>query len=113
MIEASHFRKNIRDLLELLASDEQQLAYERDVPHIDITRELVSMWFDDQYHPGDHRLRASFSAEELAALDEFHRFYSSRASQLPASHGTVRTWLACPTWREIMSNAQRTARRIA
>ena len=113
MIEAAQLRKNIRELLELLASEEQQIAYERDVPHVDITRELVSMWFDDQYHPDDPSLPSSFSSEELAALDEFHRFYGSRADRLPESKGTVRTWLACPLWREIMSQAQHTHEKIA
>jgi hypothetical protein len=105
-------RNNIIEVLELLASGEKQLAYERDVPHVDITAELVCMWFNDQYHPG-RGFDTFFSSDELAALAEFHRFYDERVDRLPESQGTVRTWLASPPWREIMHEAQRTLNRIA
>jgi uncharacterized protein YhaN len=104
----AQLRKNIRELLQLLASEDAQLAYERDVRHVDITAELVCMWFDDQYHPDSPHFAAAFSLHELAVLAEFHQFYDSRVNRLPESAGTVRTWLACPLWREIMAQAQRT-----
>jgi len=106
--DASPRRKQVIELLQLFASEEQQLAYERDVPHVDITVELVCMWFDDQYHPRQRHFESCFSPNELAALDEFHRFYDDRVDRLPESLGTVRTWLACPIWREVMKQAQRT-----
>jgi hypothetical protein len=105
-------RKQIVELLQLFASEEQQLAYERDVPHVDITAELVCMWFNDQYHPG-RGFDQFFSPDELAALDEFHRFYDQRVNRLPESQGTVRTWLASPVWREVMEQARRTLERVA
>ena len=88
------------------------MAYERDVPHVDITAELVCMWFNDQYHPG-RGFDTFFSPDELAALDEFHRFYDERVDRLPESQGTVRTWLASPIWREVMEQARRTLERVA
>ncbi|HMC98220.1 MAG TPA: hypothetical protein VKG92_11230 [Flavobacteriales bacterium] len=103
----------IIDLLQLLASEERQLAYEQNVPHVDITAELVCMWFDDQYHPTDALFASSFSADELAALAEFHQFYDQRNDHLPESKGTVRTWLADHSWRAIMGKAQETLTRIA
>jgi hypothetical protein len=105
-------RNNIIEILELLGSEEKQLAYERDVPHVDITAELVCMWFNDQYHP-DRGFEALFSSDELAALARFHRFYDERVDRLPESQGTVRTWLADPLWREIMQQAQTTLKQIA
>src|SRR5690349_353088 len=105
-------RGNIIEILKLLASEEEQLAYERDVPHVDITNELVCMWFDDQYHP-DRGLAAVFAPDELAALARFHRFYNERVDRLPDSQGTVRTWLADPLWRQIMEQAQEALKRIA
>lgn len=105
-------RNNITEILKLLASEEKQLAYERDVPHVDITAELVCMWFDDQYHPGGG-FDAFFSPNELAALARFHQFYDERVDRLPGSQGTIRTWLADPFWREIMREAQETLKRIA
>ena len=98
--------------MQLFASEEQQLAYEHDVPHVDITAELVCMWFDDQYHPG-RGFDQFFSPDEMAVLDEFHRFYDERVDRLPESQGTVRTWLASPIWREVMEHARRTLERVA
>jgi len=103
---------NIIEILELLASEENQLAYERDVPHVDITAELVSMWFKDQYQLGKG-FDAFFSPDELAALARFHRFDDERVDRLPERKGTVRTWLADSLWRQIMQQAEATLRQIA
>ena len=103
----------ITDLLQLLASEKRQLAYERNVPHADFTAELVCMWFDDLYHPDDTFFTSCFSADELATLAEFHLFYDQRNDRLSESKGTVRTWLADRSWREIMRKAQETLSRIA
>ena len=112
MSNESPTRKHIIQLLQLFASEEQQLAYERDVSHVDITKELVCMWFNDQYYPG-RGFDEFFSPDESAALDEFHRLYEERVDRLPESQGTVRTWLASPIWREVMEQAQRTLERVA
>jgi hypothetical protein len=105
-------RDTIIGLLELLASEEEQLAYERDVPHVDITTELVCMWFDDQYHP-ERGFDTLFSPDELSALSKFHQFYDERVNRLPKSLGTVRTWLADSVWQEIMKQAQTTLKNMA
>jgi hypothetical protein len=106
-------KPEIIDVLRLLASEDEQLAYEREVPHVNITTELLCMWFDDQYHPDDAFFRACFTTDELLALAEFNRFYDERTKSLPASQGTVRTWLNSPAWREIMQKASDTLARIA
>jgi hypothetical protein len=111
MSNASPRRQRVIEMLQLFASEDQQLAYERDVPHVDMTVELVCMWFDDQYRPKRH-FESCFRTEELAALDEFHNFYDHRVGQLPESQGTVRTWLASPVWREVMEQARKTLERL-
>jgi len=100
------------ELLKLLASEENQLAYERNVQHVDITSELVCMWFDDLYQPHDAFFISCFSADELAALADFDQFYDQRIGHLPESKGTVRTWLADSSWREVMAIARETLSRI-
>jgi hypothetical protein len=112
-VEIPNRKPHVIELLKLLASEERQLAYERDVPHVDITAELRCMWFDDQYHPDDAFFISCFTADELASLADFHRFYDERSQCLPESQGTVRTWLASPVWREVMQKAERTLERIA
>ena len=48
-------REQIRWVLETLASEEEQLAYERAVPHVDVTAELVEQWFTDLFHRKQRR----------------------------------------------------------
>lgn len=112
MNTGSSRRQQIIELLQLFLSEAEQLAYEREVPHVDITAELLSMWFDDQYHPKLRHFHSCFSAEEILALAEFHTFYDERTSKLPASQGTVRTWLESPIWREIMKKAADTLAKL-
>ena len=100
-------------MLQLLASEEEQLAYELAVPHVDITAELLCVWFDDLYHGKTPSVDSTFHGAELAALTEFHRYYDERVYDLPESHGTVRLWLASPVWRGIMEQARRTLERVA
>ena len=105
-------KRNVIELLELLASEDEQLAYEANVPHVDITLELVAMWFDDLCRGDGPPRDGVFAPDEQAALADFHRFYDGRRRRLPASEGTVRTWLANPAWREIMKEAHTTLERI-
>lgn len=112
MNNTSSRRRQLDELLQLLASEQQQLAYESEVRNVDITAELLCMWFDDQYHPQQRHFEHCFTPAELAALDEFHLFYNERVSRLPESQGTIRSWLASPVWREIMESARRTLERI-
>jgi len=110
----SQVRKNIIELLHCFASEEQQLDYERNVPHTNVPEELICMWFNDLYHPEDRLFSSCFTPEELTALDEFHRFYKERVDRLPDSRSNrIRTWLASPVWREVMERAQQTLERIS
>ena len=111
--EISDRRPHIVELLQLLASEEEQLDYEKNVPHVNITAELRCMWFDDHYHPDNAFFASCFTPDELAALAEFHRFYDEQKHHLPPSKGTVRTWLNSPVWRSIMLKAQLTLEQIA
>lgn len=99
------WRQVIREQLEMLASESQQLQYERTVPHVDITRELVAGWFDDSYHPNDADFRSCFAGGELHALAKFDATYEERLALLPPSHGSVKSWLASEIWHEVMTAA--------
>lgn len=97
----------------MLASENEQLTYERNVPHVDITAELVAGWFDDSYHPDDPHFQSCFSPVELLALAEFNAVFDANVPHLPKSGGTVRSWLASSVWREVMHAASKTRSRIA
>ena len=112
MNDTTSKRRRIIDLLELFSSEAAQLDYEKNVPHVDITIELISMWFDDEYHPKSKDLGDYFSANEIEFLDDFHQYYDSRVHDLPESNGTVQTWLNDPTWQEIMTKALQTLEKL-
>jgi hypothetical protein len=62
---AVDLRNNIVGLMRMLASKNEQLAYERDVPIANVPAELVCMWFDDFYHPEAGLFLEAFSPAEL------------------------------------------------
>jgi hypothetical protein len=100
-------KHRVRELLALLASEDDQLAYERDVPIAQVPAELLCMWFNDTYHPGPD-WSSHFTNRELEALARFHGIYERLSERLPKSPSTVRTWLADPLWRRIMAEAAAT-----
>ncbi len=107
-------RAAILDLMHVFANEERQLDLERAAPgHVDITKELFEKWFIDLYRPDDANFTSGFNQDELVDIAEFSHYIDDRRQQLPDSHGTIRTWLPNPVWREIMQKAQRTLERIA
>ena len=106
-------RARVREELSLFASAEEQLKYEANVPHVDITAELLCGWFDDSYYPNDPVFISCFSSAELEALADFTGYFDARMDGLPESMGTVNTWLKNPAWQEVMREASRTLSKIA
>jgi len=102
-------RKSIKEILEILASKENQIRYELDVPIANVPAELISMWFDDTYHPDSSQHKEAFSAEEQQILRSFNAFYDSRVDKLPK---TLDEMHASPLWDEIVKEAQRVCKSI-
>lgn len=110
MKDIPNTKGHIIELLQLLASEQKQLDYEKDVPIADVPAELLCMWFDDLYHPA--LVEAQFSPNEAAALAKFNAIYEIESRKLPRSSGTIRIWLADPTWRRIMVAANQALKEI-
>jgi hypothetical protein len=94
-------RANIINLLNLIASESDQLDYQRLAP-VNVANELVNQWFDDFYHPTYEQFKSEFSDEELASLAEFDAYYGARDAVLPDSLDEM---LKTEAWREIMAFA--------
>jgi hypothetical protein len=103
-----NWRQEVREELEILATEMEQVEYEKRVPHVDITQELLCGWFNDSYHPDDDEFKSHFTPVELAAMAAFNAFFDERIALLPESYGTVQNWLKCHVWREVMFEAQKT-----
>ena len=96
-------RANIINLLNLVASESDQLDYQKLAP-VNVANELLNQWFDDFYHPTAKQFTGEFSDEELASLMEFHAYYDARAAMLPDSLDEM---LNTEAWREVMHFAGR------
>lgn len=94
-------RANIINLLNLIASESDQLDYQERAP-VNVANELVNQWFGDFYHPTFDQFMSDFSSEELASLEEFHSRYESREAMLPDSLDEM---LKTRAWREMMGFA--------
>jgi len=94
-------RVNIINLLNLVASKDQQLQYMRMAP-VNVAFELVNQWFDDFYHPTDVHFASEFSIEELKLLKDFDDLYETRLPLLPDSAEKL---MSTPAWHEVMTQA--------
>ncbi|WP_180146916.1 hypothetical protein [Desulfoluna butyratoxydans] len=102
-------RKNIKEILDLISSKEEQIKYEKEVPIANVPAELICTWFDDLYHPQSKLHQEAFSDDEQQILDSFNTFYESRVGELPETLSEMHINLQ---WEEIIKEAQRVLRSI-
>lgn len=106
------WRTIVVEQLEMLASFDAQLEYDRNVSHVDVSQELVEGWFSDSYHPTDTAFRQCFSHEELEELDEFHATFDRALMALPASQGSMVSWQQTAPWTKVRDQAVRTLQKL-
>lgn len=94
---------NIINILNLIASESDQLDYQ-DVAPVNVASALVNQWFGDFYHPTYKEFDSELSDEELASLAEFDAYYDARVEALP---GSLDEMLKTEAWREIMAFAEK------
>lgn len=100
-ITTSPHRANIINVLNLIASRNDQLEYQRSAT-LNVANELVSQWFGDFYHSSHVEFISEFSTGELARLSQFNAYYEERLTALPDSlEGLHHTRV----WQEVMAFA--------
>jgi hypothetical protein len=108
-------RKNLIGFLRLLSSESEQVAYQKNVPYVNVSVELLGMWFSDLYFPEDPVLSSCFTQSELDAMARFNELYSDKRPALPYLErqpgirhpAELEEWLRSPLWREVMAEAGR------
>jgi hypothetical protein len=101
----SPLKINFIHLLQLLASADDQDRYQSEV-NVDISAELVCMWFDDFFALGEReRLAPLLSSRELELVEEFHRYYEARVDSLPRAYAELRE---SEQWCEVRRKASET-----
>ena len=101
-------RQSVIDVLEILASPDEQLEYQRNVPIADVPAELLCMWFDDSFRPNDTRLAALFTSDEWNGLLAFHNRYDHLSSRLPDDLPPISELVTLPIWQEVVRAAAAT-----
>lgn len=99
-------RQAMKDLLELISSLDDQVDYEREVPHGNVPSELVCMWFDDQYFGDQPWFHEWYSKREREVLAVFNALYNDKKEALPMDGG-VAALHATPEWHEVVAAARR------
>jgi hypothetical protein len=105
--ETPDLRSGIVGVLQLLSSPEKQLKYERRVPKVRVTTELLCLWFDDLYLPTSPAFNLCFSPREIEAMSAFNKYFADHEKLLPEPCDGMKSWLENETWRGIMLEASR------
>jgi hypothetical protein len=109
--ERSLTRKCIFGLINLIASKEEQIRYQEDVPNASVPNELVCMWFDDHYPIGKKWFDRFFSKTEKEKIIEFSNFYEERIQLLPKT-SLIENFHESEIWEEIVNKAKETAKEL-
>ena len=97
-------RSSIIDEVELLASAEKQLEYERKSPEVDVPVEIISVYVDDLFNLKSKPFIDSFSEQELKLLAELLGRLCVAADAIErAEYKTMAEVLKLPEWRSLMN----------
>ena len=107
MLTLSEYRSAFADCIALLASAEEQLAYEKSVPHVFIPAEIIEGFASDLFHPKDSGFVAAFSEPELKSISRLYGLVCSASDSLVANGAlSVTDALKLAEWRSMMSFAK-------
>ncbi len=98
-------RARVVETLTLLASEEPQRKYQREVPHVDVPAELFNQW-DDCYFPEDDDFRAGFVAAELEVLARFDEVLNRVSDDTPQQLPALEDFLMTDAWRTLSAAAR-------
>jgi hypothetical protein len=101
--EVSWRKERVFETLRLLADEDAQDNYNRQVPIAEVAVELVNQWFDDSFLLEEPWFREIFSRYEWNILSEFNQFFERRLGNLPAVYSELRT---DQNWAEVRLKAQ-------
>lgn len=105
-LQTNH-RQKIIETLQLLSSQDEQLAYQQSVPISQVSAELFCFW-DDVFWQNDDLLRGLFSVSEWAALMRFNSVFE-RVLRLLPHHPLppIDEFVQSPHWLQLSRAAAR------
>jgi hypothetical protein len=100
-------RSRVADYIGLLASAEEQMAYERAVPHVPVPVEITEGFASDLYHPKSPDFVDAFSDSELKSIARLYGLVCAASEGLSlAGARSVTDALKTSGWRAMMNYAK-------
>lgn len=96
-------RNSMLEHIKLLASAEEQLAYERNAEYTHAPSEMTSIFFEDLYNPGDEQFTSSFSEDEL---DELSQLSSLLEKAAESQFCSVAELINNNDWKKVIAFAE-------
>lgn len=105
-------RQNLLDVLDLWASKESQLEYQRNVPIAQVSAELFCQWADDFYHPDSTHFKMAFDEREKGLLAEFDKVLNDISDKAPTDLPYITEFVKTNEWLVINQAAVETLKKI-
>lgn len=105
-------RNGIISVLELWASKEAQLNYQKDVPIANVPAELFCQWCDDSYHKESPIIGKEFSIKEKEALVQFDEIINRISALTPEELPGITEFIETNEWKIINQAAIETLPKI-
>lgn len=91
----------------MMSSVEQQLKYQHDVPFVDITVELICMWFDEAYLIEYEEFMLGFSKKEMKSMSDFSKVFEDVIASFPDRElPGITNLVEMPQWKRVVESAQ-------
>jgi IS30 family transposase len=102
--------RNVRDriieVLELISSPEDQIEYQKKVPHIHIPFEIIEQWYDwVNVENKDYYKLDVYTSEELEAIWKFDAVWDSTANKMDDSL-TIEELIISEPWKQMIESAK-------
>lgn len=101
-------RNRIIEYLELAASYEAQLAYEKAVPFLHVPYEVINQWDDWVPSPPQEMVNdlSVFSSVELRAIEDFHAVWEAAVAAVGDDYPRLSDVQALPEWYRLREQAE-------
>lgn len=114
--EEIEFGQNIRlglnGVLELWASADVQLEYQKKVPIANVSSELFCQWCDDYYNENNPIMIKEFSQMELEAYKEFNNVICDISDQIPEIMPPIEEFINTQEWNLVNQAAVSTLKKF-
>ena len=104
---AQNVRKLVIDALNLLASEEKQLKYQKSVPNADVSAELFCQW-DSAFIPDSEVNLEAFTKNELDALTAFNKVFEEVCERTPENLPSIEDFIKTEAWSKLQLAAEKT-----